>query len=76
MLQHAIVPAPDMAETHNSLANTFQEQGRQEEAIQSFRRAISLRPDYVEAHNNLGHTLQAQGDLDDAMELLSSRLVA
>ena len=43
------------------------DQGRLDEAIAAYHRAIALRPDYAEAHNNLGNALKDQGRLDEAL---------
>ena len=38
-----------------------------EEAIDAFKKSISLKPDYAEAYNNLGNVLKDQGKLDEAI---------
>jgi tetratricopeptide (TPR) repeat protein len=43
------------------------EQGKADQAIDHYQRAIALRPDYAEAHYNLGRLLAEQGQLDDAI---------
>ena len=48
--------------------------GRQGEAEETFRRAISLQPDYVEAHINLGNLLHAQKHFSAAEESYRSAL--
>ena len=47
---------------------TFQDQGKLDEAIEAFKKAISLKPDYVIAYNKMGLTFQDQGKLDEAIE--------
>jgi tetratricopeptide (TPR) repeat protein len=42
--------------------------GRDQEALEAFRRAIHANPAYAEAHNNLGVLLQRQGKLSEALE--------
>ena len=42
------------AEAHNNLGNALKDQGKLDEAVACYRRALQLRPDYAEAHNNLG----------------------
>ena len=48
----------------------LQAQGKLDEALACYRRALELRPDYAEAHNNLGNALRNQGKLDEAVGLL------
>ena len=47
---------------------TLQEQGKLNEAIEAYGKAISLQPDFAEAHNNIGSTFLEQGKLDQALE--------
>ena len=42
--------------------------GRYEEAIESFKRAVSLQPDYYDAQNDLGVTYVKLGRLEEAVE--------
>ena len=43
-------------------------QGKLDDSIEFFRKAIVLKPDYFEAHNNLGAVLAEQGRLEEAIE--------
>ena len=45
----------------------LKDQGKLDEAIACYRRALELKPDYAEAHNNLGNALKDQGKLDEAV---------
>ena len=54
------------ADIINVLGATLQGQGKLQEAVASFDRAIQLKPDYIEVHNNLGNTLKELGRLDEA----------
>jgi Flp pilus assembly protein TadD len=56
-----------MAETHNLLGQTVAQQGKHEEAVAAFRRAIQLNPRYVAAHLQLGTTLAQLNRLEDAL---------
>jgi predicted O-linked N-acetylglucosamine transferase (SPINDLY family) len=58
---------PDYAEAHNNLGIVLNEQGRLDEAIASYGRALALKPDYAEAHSNRGNALKDQGRLDEAV---------
>jgi tetratricopeptide (TPR) repeat protein len=44
------------------------DQGKLDEAIQHFERALQLRPDYADALNNLGFALAKQGRWDEAIQ--------
>jgi Tfp pilus assembly protein PilF len=44
----------DSAEVHNNIGLISLEQGRPDDAVREYQRAIALDPKYVKAHNNLG----------------------
>ena len=48
-------------------ALSLKDQGKPDEAVACFRRALELKPDYAEAHYNLGNALKDQGKLDEAV---------
>ena len=50
------------------MGNALKEQGKLEEAIESFKRALELKPDYVEAYSNMGNALKEQGKLGEAIQ--------
>jgi Tfp pilus assembly protein PilF len=52
---------------HLSLANALQDQGRLDEAIVHFRRAVALDPEGADARNNLGAALASKGLVDEAV---------
>jgi len=45
----------------------MRQQGRPEDAVASYRKALSLSPDLAMVHNNLGATLKALGRLGEAI---------
>ena len=45
----------------------MKEQGKPDEALACYRRALELKPDYAEAHSNLGIALKDQGKLEEAV---------
>lgn len=51
----------------NNLGIVFRQNGRVNEEIASYLRALELNPNSVEAHANLGFALQQQGRLDEAI---------
>jgi protein O-GlcNAc transferase len=54
-------------EAHVRLGNTLQDQGRFEEALRCFRRALQLRPAFVELHLNIGLSQQRLGQTEQAI---------
>ena len=59
---------PDCAEAYSNLRMLFEKEGRADEAIESYSKAIELKPDYAEAYSNLGVLLIEQGRVDEAIE--------
>ena len=55
------------AVTEHNLGAALQSDGRLDEAMAHYRRAIELRPDYAPAYNNLASTLRAAGQVQDAV---------
>ena len=52
---------------HNNLGNVFSDQGKPDEAVACYQRALQLKPDYADAHNNLGNVFKDQGKPDEAV---------
>lgn len=65
--ERAIALKPDLAETHNNLANVLKVLGRHEDALAACGRALALRPQYGEAHNTRGTVLRDLGRLHEAI---------
>ena len=57
-----------MAVAYANLGNALAAQGKRDEAIKSYWRAIVLDPGQRIAHNGLGSLLDDQGRLDEAVE--------
>jgi len=53
---------------------TLQEQGKLDEALEAYKKAVSFKPDYAEAYYNMGNALQDQGKLDEAIEAYNKAL--
>jgi len=56
------------AETYNGLGYVLAAQGRVDEAIAEFRKAIEANPKYTPAYNNLAANSAKQGNLEEAAE--------
>jgi predicted O-linked N-acetylglucosamine transferase (SPINDLY family) len=54
-------------EAHFNLGNALMGQGKLDEAIVAYRRAIEIKPDYAAAYTTLGIALAGQGKLDEAI---------
>ena len=50
------------------MGNALKEQGKLEEAIEAYNKALAIKPDYAEAYYNMGLTLEAQDKLEEAIE--------
>jgi tetratricopeptide (TPR) repeat protein len=55
------------AVSESNIGVALQADGRYDEAVAHYRRAVELRPDYAPALNNLGTAYRAAGRLDDAV---------
>jgi len=58
---------PDSAQVHDSLAAALQSQGKLDEAITHYRKALLVRPHDALAYNDLGVALLAKKDVNEAM---------
>jgi len=54
------------AETHNGLGYALARQGRTDDAIAEFRKAIEANPRFTPAYNNLAEALASQGKFEEA----------
>ena len=59
---------PDCWLAHNNLGLLLENQGRIEEAMEHYHKAIQINPNFSEALNNLGVALAAKGRFDEAIE--------
>ena len=59
--------SPTTPIAHTNLGIALRDQGKLDEAIAEYRKAIRLKPDLAEAHHNLGIALASQGKLDEAI---------
>ena len=59
---------PDCELAENNLGDVLARQGKQDEAIGHYERALELNPDEAQPHFNLGNVLARQGKLDEAIQ--------
>ena len=62
--------------TENNLATALQDEGRLDEAIDRYKRALAFDGGYAPALNNLGTALRAAGRLDEAVATYGQALSA
>jgi tetratricopeptide (TPR) repeat protein len=60
-------PALMRAVTETNLGSALQADGRLDEAVDHYHRAIAFAPDFPPAYNNLASALRAQGQVADAI---------
>lgn len=60
-------PGPS-APGYNNLGNVLAKEGRIDEAVESFRRALNMDPNYAVPHYNWGNLLARQGKLEEAAD--------
>jgi tetratricopeptide (TPR) repeat protein len=68
------VKKPDAASGYNNFGLALQRQGRLEEAVANFRKAVALRPAYVLGLTNLGAALAALGHHQEAVDACDAAL--
>ena len=56
------------------MGSVLKEQGKLEEAIEAYNKALAIKPDYAEAYNNMGIALKEQGKLEEAIEAYNKAL--
>jgi tetratricopeptide (TPR) repeat protein len=59
---------PEAWMAYSNLGVAYAAEGKLEDAVWDYRRALELKPDYVDAYDNLGNVLAAQGKSDEAIE--------
>jgi 2-polyprenyl-3-methyl-5-hydroxy-6-metoxy-1,4-benzoquinol methylase/TolA-binding protein len=50
------------------MGNALKEQGKLEETIEAYNKALAIKPDYADAYYNMGNTLKEQGKMEEAIE--------
>lgn len=63
---------PDSAQGHNNLGTALARQGKLEQAIAHYSRAVQIDPEFAKAFSNLGSALARQGKLEKAITQYST----
>ncbi len=71
---HALACTTDNYVAHFNLGNVLRQEGKMDEAIPHYQKAVQIRPDYSQAHNNLGKALLLKGKVDEAISHLQQAL--
>jgi Flp pilus assembly protein TadD len=67
LFKHAVEVTAKNYVAHNNLGTALAGQGKLDEAIGHYRKALQIKYGYAKAHNNLGAALAKQGKLDEAI---------
>lgn len=68
LIDKSIELFPQQAGYHANRAQVLAAAGRWEEAVEGYRKALSIDPNLIEALNNLGNLYRQRGDLDSAID--------
>ena len=60
--------------TEHNLGAAFQADGRYDDAVEHYRRALALQPDYAPAYNNMASAFRAKGDVRQAVSTYQQAL--
>jgi tetratricopeptide (TPR) repeat protein len=71
---HALACTTDNYVAHFNLGNVLRQEGKMDEAIPHYQKAVLIRPDYAQAHNNLGKALLLKGKVDEAISHFQNAL--
>ena len=56
------------------MGNALKAQGKLEEAIAAYAKALAIKPDTAAVYNNMGNALKDQGKLDGALAAINKAL--
>jgi hypothetical protein len=74
LFDRAVNVTEDNFLAHNNLGNALAREGRMNEALYHYRKALMLRPNDPTSHNNLGNVLLKQGRFQEAIRHYSKAL--
>ncbi|MBC8433214.1 MAG: tetratricopeptide repeat protein [Desulfobacterales bacterium] len=67
LFEHTLEITSNNYLSHYNLGTALEKQGRTEEAIEHYLKALRIRPGYVDAYNNLGVSLFSKRDVKGAI---------
>jgi len=67
LYERMIALTPEPAAVHYALAGELSEQGKNDEAIYHYLKAIEFKPDFADAHYDLGCALYSKGKTEEAV---------
>ena len=67
LFEHALKAGSNDSRVYYNLGSALHSQGRLNEALSCYRKALRLKPDMPDIHYNIAASLQSQGRLDEAM---------
>ena len=65
---------PNSMNLYNISGAAYQGLGKLDEAIETYKKAVSIQPGYVEAYYNMGVAFKSQGKLEEAIEAYNKAL--
>jgi len=68
--EYAVVRDPVNPRAHHNMGNAYRWAGRWDEAVASFRTALSLSPGHIGAQTAIGHSLLGRGEPEAALEAI------
>jgi protein O-mannosyl-transferase len=71
---HDLEAAGENAVAHNNLARVLYEQGKFDEAVTHYTRALQIAPENADAHNNLANAFLHRGRIEEAIAQYSLAL--
>ena len=74
LVRFAITFLPLLVDPGMGQVGDLGDEGKLDEALESFQNAVRLRPNFAEAHNSLGNILRRKGRLDEAVASLHEAL--
>jgi len=76
LYRYLLTHSPDSAKLHNNLGDALIKNGKKQEAIEEYKKAVIYDPNYVIAYNNLANAMNDLGNFAEAIEYYNKALTA